>query len=111
VGDYQFKKSILNTYVLTCAQTTNGATAIFYPRVCKRIAELLGEDYYCVPSSIAEVVLHPVSTISETNIRRQASETVRDNSMVIGNRAMVLTGRAYRYRRETDSLEILKPYR
>ena len=44
-------------YVLTSSEGAYGASALFYPGVKERIAEVVGGDYYVLPSSIHEVLI------------------------------------------------------
>ena len=47
-------------YRLTTVKWVNGAVALFYPCVMKRLAEMLGGDYYVGFTSIHEAVIHPI---------------------------------------------------
>lgn len=53
--------------VTTTAQL-NGAIAMFYPGVMKRIAELFGDDYYIAFTGTCEARLHKKGTIQPRNI-------------------------------------------
>ena len=53
--------------VTTTAQI-NGAIAMFYPGVMKRIAELFGDDYYIAFTGTSEARLHKKGTIQPRNI-------------------------------------------
>jgi len=107
LGDYKFKKSLMNIYALTDATQTNGATALFYPGVCARVAELLGEDFYCIPHSIEDVVIHPVSTVKDSFVRRTA---VQETKNPLNRGALQLSRRAFRYSAAEDRLIVLPPY-
>ena len=48
-------------YVLTNSSGSLGASALFYPDVKEKAAELLGSDFYILPSSCHEVILVPDS--------------------------------------------------
>lgn len=43
----------------------NGAAAFFYPDVMDKVADVLGSDFYMLPSSIHEVIAIPVSMNSD----------------------------------------------
>ena len=45
--------------VLTTEDGVLGAAALFYPDVQKRIGEIVGGDYYVLPSSVHEVLIMP----------------------------------------------------
>lgn len=53
-------------YVLTNSTGSLGAAALFYPDVKEKAAELLGGDYYILPSSVHEVILVPDTPDEET---------------------------------------------
>lgn len=67
VGDYMAKEAnfaINTTYVasvFTTIPVTNGSISFFYPGVKEKIAEMAGEDYYVVFTSISDFRIHPVS--------------------------------------------------
>lgn len=48
--------------VLSTEETHNGAVALFYPDMQQRIGEILGENYYVIPSSIHETMIVPESS-------------------------------------------------
>ena len=48
-------------YVLGNESRNLGASAVCYPGVCRQAAEVLGESFYLIPSSIHEMILIPES--------------------------------------------------
>lgn len=52
----------LGMYVLSNTASMNGASAIFYPDMAKRIGEILDQNYYVLPSSIHETIIVPENT-------------------------------------------------
>ena len=44
-------------YVLTNSEGAYGASALFYPGVKEKVSEVIGGDYYVLPSSIHEVLI------------------------------------------------------
>ena len=52
-------------YVLTNQRNINGATSIIYKDILNRIAKVIGESYYILPSSINEVIIVPDNDIFE----------------------------------------------
>lgn len=46
-------------YILTNHTKNGGASVLFYPGVQERIGELLGENYYVLPSCMHEIVIVP----------------------------------------------------
>lgn len=53
---------------VTTTSQINGAIAMFYPGVMKRIAELFGDDYYIAFTGTCEARLHKKGTIQPRNI-------------------------------------------
>ena len=49
-------------YVLSNATRFNGANVLFYPGMTKRIGDILGKNYYVLPSSIHEMIIVPEGT-------------------------------------------------
>ncbi|MDO4191938.1 MAG: DUF5688 family protein [Erysipelotrichaceae bacterium] len=47
--------------VITNEANVNGAAALFYPGIMNHISELIGGDYYILPSSIHECILLPMT--------------------------------------------------
>ena len=53
---------------VTTTMQINGAIAMFYPRVMKRIAELFGDDYYIAFTGTSEARLQKKGTVEPRNI-------------------------------------------
>lgn len=53
---------------VTTTTQINGAIAMFYPGVMKRIAELFGDDYYIAFTGVSEARLHKKGTIQPRSI-------------------------------------------
>lgn len=73
--------------VTTTAQI-NGAIAMFYPGVMKRIAELFGDDYYIAFTGTSEARLHKKGTIQPRNILMRIKQMNRtfDPSEILSNK-------------------------
>ena len=73
--------------VTTTAQI-NGAIAMFYPGVMKRIGELFGDDYYIAFTGTSEARLHKKGTIRPRNIlmRLKQMNKVFDPSEILSNK-------------------------
>ena len=86
--------------VLTTRSGVLGAAALFYPEVQERIAEILGGDYFVLPSSVHEVLIHPVDGEHTAEdlaaIVREVNEQVSPAER-LGNRVL-------RYRADLDLL-------
>ena len=82
----------MHGYRLTNAKGINGATALFYPGVKERLAELLGGDYFVGFTSIHEAVIHPV----QHNVLSEMKAAIHHTNAVFDRRDM-LTDKVYRY--------------
>ena len=79
-------------YRLTTTKNINGAVALFYPGVLKRLAQLMGGDYFVGFTSIHEAIIHPAKRQSPENMR----ESIKDINEVFPKEEM-LTNAVYRY--------------
>ncbi len=73
---------------VTTTSQINGAIAMFYPGVMKRIAELFGDDYYIAFTGTSEARLHKKGTIHPRNILmriKQMNKTF-DPSEILSNK-------------------------
>ena len=73
---------------VTTTVQINGAIAMFYPGVMKRIAELFGDDYYIAFTGTSEARLHKKGTIQPRNILmriKQMNKTF-DPSEILSNK-------------------------
>lgn len=90
-------------YLLTNTLEINGAIALFYPGVLKKLAEGLEGDFYIAFTSIHEAQIHAAGMVTP-----EAVETsLRDTNRHCNRREEILTDRVYCYRRETQSLGII----
>ncbi len=60
--------SPLEVPTVTTTVQINGAIAMFYPGVMKRLAELFGDDYYIAFTGTSEARLHKKGTIHPRDI-------------------------------------------
>ncbi len=91
-------------YVLTNQRNLNGATSIIYKDILNRIAKVVGERYYILPSSINEVIIVPDNDMFKTDdlmdmVRSVNKECVASNE--------ILSDRVYHY--PEDRFEITAP--
>jgi hypothetical protein len=80
--------SPLTVPTVTTTAQINGAIAMFYPGVMKRIAELFGDDYYIAFTGTSEARLHKKDTIQPRNILmriKQMNKTF-DPSEILSNK-------------------------
>ena len=99
-----------NAYVLTTASGTYGASVLAYEYPCgssilNRVAEVIGEDYYVIPSSIHELILMPVSSCSHSTAKMQ--EMIRTINQTVVQQDDVLSNYLYRYNVEDRTFEIV----
>jgi hypothetical protein len=89
-------------YVLTNSTGSLGAAALFYPDVKEKAAEILGSDYYILPSSTHEVILVPdnpgIKAKELCDMVKQANRTVVDEKDI-------LSDNVYHYSREDRRLD------
>ena len=91
-------------YLLTNTLEINGAIALFYPGVLKKLSESLGEDFYIAFTSIHEAQIHAAGMISPDAVEA----SLRDTNRHCNRREEVLTDRVYCYRREKQRLGIIE---
>ena len=76
-------------YVLTNASGSLGAATMFYPDVKEKAADLIGGDYYILPSSIHEVILVPdtldVKAKDLCEMVKQANRTVVEDQDILSD--------------------------
>ena len=93
-------------YVLTNSLRNLGASCILYPHVLDMAGEIIGEDFYVLPSSIHEVILVPESNAME---QMEMDEMVTEINATQVAEEEILSNHAYFYERETGLL-ILQQY-
>ncbi len=87
-------------YRLTTVKNINGAIAVFYPGVKKRISELLGGDYYIGFTSIHEAVLQPAGS----GTAQAMKDAIAEINAIFPQEEM-LSNKVYRYCRESGEME------
>ncbi len=94
-GFSEFMESPL--WILTNLTGNNGASAILYPRMPKRLYEKLGCTYYVLPSSIHEVLIVPERIeIYPENLRHivcEVNETQIEKEEVLGDSVYYFDGK------------------
>ena len=89
-------------YVLTNESGSLGAAALFYPDVKEKTAELLGGDYYILPSSIHEVIIVPASAgINE----KELCDMVKQANRTVVDEKDILSDNVYHYSRDDRRLD------
>ena len=80
--------SPLEVPTVTTTAQINGAIAMFYPGVMKRLAELFGDDYYIAFTGTSEARLHKKGTIQPRSILMRIKQMNKafDPSEVLSNK-------------------------
>lgn len=88
-------------YVLTNSQRNYGAACMAYPHVLEMIGDMLGEDFYILPSSIHEVIIVPESKGLEPDEMDEMIVEINETQM---EPEEILSDHAYFYQREGKRL-------
>ena len=79
-------------YILTNAEVHFGATVFFYPGIAERLGDILGRNYYVLPSSVHEVMIVPEgrgATIKDMKrLVREANASVVDSRKVLSSKVL-----------------------
>ena len=89
-------------YVLTNKSGSLGAAALFYPDVKEKTAELLGRDYYILPSSIHEVIIVPDSPDIKA---KELCDMVKQANRSVVEEKDILSDNVYHYSKEDRRLD------
>lgn len=88
--------------MVTTHRRTNGAIALFYDGVCKKIAEMFGGSFYVAFTSIHEAMCHKEGSIPVEGIRRH----VRATNAAFGKEE-TLSNEVWYYNAKTDSFSMV----
>lgn len=91
-------------YIITCRSKRYGAAALFYPGVMERAAEILGEGYAVIPSSLHEVILIPDSRNTPV---KELQSMISDGNKTVVTPAEVLSDNVYAYDRQRKRLSVI----
>ena len=89
-------------YVLTNTSGSLGAAALFYPDVKEKAAELLGSDYYILPSSVHEVILVPDSAGINA---KELCDMVKQANRTVVEEQDILSDNVYHYSKDERRLD------
>ena len=92
-------------YVLSNHLRSFGAACILYPHVLEMVGDVIGEDFYVLPSSVHEVIVVPESYSMEQG-EMEAMVTEINETQVAAEE--VLSNHAYFYERKTGKLALSK---
>jgi hypothetical protein len=88
-------------YVLTTESGTLGASALYYPDVKEKAAEVIGCSYYVLPSSTHEVILVPdAAGIDE----KELCSMVKQANRTVVEPKDVLSDNVYHFDKDTREL-------
>lgn len=88
-------------YILTNTSGIHGAAALFYPDVQQRISEVLGENYYALPSSTEEFIIVPQSMGMGP---KEFTVMVRDANRSVVEPGQILSDSVLKYDRDSGVL-------
>lgn len=91
-------------YVLGSRSLINGAVQMCSQQTLKKAAEVIGSDFWILPSSIHELILVPVYSIEGD--AQELAEMVRDINDTQLRPYEILSYHVYRYSRDTETLSI-----
>lgn len=92
-------------YVLTNRSRLQGAIQLLNQKMMKEVCELIGENFFVLPSSINEVILIPIS--HKYARARNLYDTVQHMNHVQLTPDQILSGHVYHYNYKSGDLQIL----
>jgi len=92
-------------YVLTNEVKMNGAAVLLYPNILERVQQIIGSDYYVLPSSIHEVLVIPKDT---PQTKQEMGRMVREVNIGQVSPEERLSNCIYEYRSDEKSLKQVK---
>lgn len=92
---------VTDMFILSNRSGIHGAAALFYPEVQERIAEVLGQNYYALPSSTEEFIIVPEGIGMSA---RDLSAMVRDANNTVVSPAEKLSDTVLKYDRSDRRL-------
>lgn len=91
-------------YVLSNTAGFHGAASIFYPEVKERLAELVDDSYYVVPSSVHEVLILPCNSVIDEKTLTAMVKEINDTHVSVSDR---LSDTVMKYDKEQKELKIV----
>lgn len=89
-------------YVITNKTRLNGAIEILNSDFMEKVAEIMEDDFYIIPSSIHECLICPISKVSETDVLNMVITTNRDAV----DTKDILANSVYKYTRKTGEITL-----
>ena len=100
-GQSLFKEE--SPLVVRNSKGINGASVIIYPKILKEISEMIGGDFYILPSSIHEVLVIKDNGDKENDELEKMVREVNESCVLPEE---VLSDHVYHYSEESDRIEI-----
>lgn len=94
-------------FVVTRSDSTDGASVLACKNALAKMADMVGEDVYILPSSIYEVLLVPKSSGMKLEELQEMVREVNRNEVAAGD---ILSDNVYQFDRKTKKLSIAKTY-
>ena len=83
-------------YVLTTDREQLGASALFYNGMMEKIGNMVGGNYYVIPSSVNEVMITPANNAPTP---REMLSTIAKGNAIFTNKESFLSDRLFMYNR------------
>lgn len=90
--------------VVSTTKQTNGAIAIFYPGVQKKISEICGGNYYVAFTSIDDIRIHPEGSL----LPRQILQSLKDVNKQFNKPEDILSRKVFFYNCQKGKLGIVE---
>ena len=92
---------VLKLYVLTNRWKNYGAAAVLYEGQLQAVGEMVGENFFVIPSSVHEMLILPESRVPK---REELDEMIKEINEIAVAPEEVLGDRAYYYDRDKAEL-------
>ena len=92
-------------YILTNDKFTQGSASLFYPDVQSKVAEVVGGDYFALPSSIHEFIILPDD--GEHSVK-DLGNMVKDANATVVEPQDILSDKVYHFDAERGELSIAR---
>lgn len=92
-------------YILTNDNFTQGSASLFYPDVQSKVAEVVGGDYFALPSSIHEFIILPDD--GEHSVK-DLGNMVKDANATVVEPQDILSDKVYHFDAERGELSIAR---
>lgn len=97
-------EDMVSMYIATNYERLNGASVLLYPNLLKDFAELIGSDFYILPSSVHELIFLPEAESMGVEYLKMMVEEINDSEV---EDEEVLSDNIYFYSRAYDRVEMM----